>query len=283
MTDTIPARPFKQVDVFTDRPGYGNPVAVILAAEGLSDEAMLRLARWTNLSETTFLLPSDEADYHLRIFCPGRELPFAGHPTIGSAHAAMEAGLVADPDNFTMLCGLGKLALRREGETIWVRTPHGRAVELEIDIDRLTACLGGAQPDRPQVFDTGPYWLVGGLGSVDELRGLDVDLQGLIQLCREMDQTTGVILHAFTEDGGLEVRAFAPAAGVGEDPVCGSGNLAAAAHLKMTGELARVGSRYQARQGMNLDRDGRLELNVMEDGVELGGRAVTVFDGTARY
>src|SRR5690349_18346919 len=108
-------RPFKQVDVFTRRPFLGNPVAVVLDGQGLSTEEMAAIARWTNLSETSFVFPSTVADYHLRIFSPGGEMPFAGHPTIGSAHAVLEAGLVTPRDGrFTMECGLGIVPLEQD-------------------------------------------------------------------------------------------------------------------------------------------------------------------------
>src|SRR5687767_6673861 len=103
--------PFKQVDVFTDKPFLGNPVAVVIGADQLDTEEMQRIARWTNLSETTFLLPSSKADYRVRIFTPRQELPFAGHPTIGTAHAALESGFVKQKDRLTQECGIGVLEL----------------------------------------------------------------------------------------------------------------------------------------------------------------------------
>lgn len=125
-------RRFKQVDVFTSKPFFGNPVAVVLDAEGLETADMQRIARWTNLSETTFLLPSRAADYHLRIFTPMQELPFAGHPTIGSAYAAMRAGMVQPREGeFTQECGAGLLALRVDGTEIYVRAPEPKTTQLE--------------------------------------------------------------------------------------------------------------------------------------------------------
>ena len=280
--DQLKARPFKQVDVFTDRPGYGNPVAVIMEADGLSAEQMQRLARWTNLSETTFLATEGENGYRLRIFTPAHELPFAGHPTIGSAHAALEAGLINDPAGFTQHCGLGDLPLWHADGVTWVRVPLPAKVEIESETEKLSQALGGVRVHDPLAFDTGPVWLVGRLESLDDLRNLAVNRDLLIQLSLEIDQAAGAVLYAFNEEGGIEVRALAPVHGIDEDPVCGSGNLCAAAHLKATGDIARVGNQYQARQGMNLGRDGRLHLNVLDEALELGGRAVTVFDGQAR-
>lgn len=283
MSGTRPTRPFKQVDVFTQEPGYGNPVAVIMAAEGLSTEAMQRMARWTNLSETTFITASDKADYHLRIFCPGGEMPFAGHPTIGSAHAALEAGLADPKGGFTMECGLGVLNLWQEEGRTWVRVPSPVLKQDEINSRELADCIGGRQPKDPAIFDTGAVWLTGELDSVADLRETIIDIPRLNAFTAKFDSNPGLLLYVHTEEGGLEVRAFHPLAGVDEDPVCGSGNLCAAAHLKAFGGMARSGARYQARQGMNMDRNGRLELKILEDGLELGGAAVTVFEGTAHY
>ena len=279
----IKGRPFKQVDVFTDRPGYGNPVAVIMEAEGLSAEQMQRLARWTNLSETTFLSASDDSGYQLRIFTPAQELPFAGHPTIGSAHAAIEAGLIRDYNRFTQHCGLGELPLWHDDGITWVRVPMPARVETGLEAEELSRALGEVRVHDPLVFDTGPIWMVARLESTDALRNLEVNRDLLIRLSLQTAQAAGVILYAFIPEGGIEVRALAPAHGIDEDPVCGSGNLCAAAHLKATGDIDRVGNQYQARQGMNLGRDGRLHLNVLDEAMELGGRAVTVFEGQARF
>lgn len=283
MSQAVAERPFKQVDVFSESAGYGNPVAVIMQADGLTTEAMQRLANWTNLSETTFLGASEKADYHLRIFCPVAEMPFAGHPTIGSAHAAIEAGLVAPDSEFTMECGLGVLNLWQTEGLIWVRVPMPKLRDDKFDSAELTACLGGVEVADPAIFDTGAIWLTGEVDSVQTLRDMQPDFARMTAFTRSITCGAEPLLYAHTEEGGLEVRAFAPAANVDEDPVCGSGNLCAAAHLKTFGGMARTGARYQARQGMNLGRNGRLELNILDDQLELGGKAVTVFDGQASY
>jgi PhzF family phenazine biosynthesis protein len=154
------ARRFKQVDVFTDRPFYGNPVAVVLDGEGIADDEMQRIAAWTNLSETTFVLPPPEAgaaNYRLRIFAPQDELPFAGHPTIGSAHAVLESGILPpDTRSFRMECGAGILALHVEGEgparRIFSQAPRARIVhEFSTSIEAISAALGA-----PVAADTPP-------------------------------------------------------------------------------------------------------------------------------
>jgi PhzF family phenazine biosynthesis protein len=280
--DVTADRPFKQVDVFTDRAGYGNPVAVILEAEGLSDEEMQRLANWTNLSETVFVFKDDRSDYRARIFTPSSELDFAGHPTIGTAHAALEAGWVADPKAFSMQCRLGRIDLHQTEGLIWARVPAPKQKGSVLDEGELRASLGGQQPMDPLLFDIGPVWLVGRLQTVQTLREIRPDWGRLSGLTRKLGDSTGLVLYAFTDEGGIEVRAFAPAEGVNEDPVCGSGNLCAARHLEVTGGLERIGRTFVSRQGMNLGRNGRLHLKVLEQDIELGGHAVTVFDGTAR-
>ena len=277
-----PGKPFKQIDVFSGLPGYGNPLALIMEAEGLSQESMQRLANWTNLSETCFLSREDETSYRLRIFTPTQELPFAGHPTIGAAHGAVEAGIVDSSKEFFQVCGLGRLKLRKEGELIWVRVPRPVRIRTGLKPTDLAPALSGAIPAEPMVFDAGPVWAVGRLESLAELRELTIDRDWMMGMEAFKGPALGLILYAFNDQGGIEVRAFAPAAGVDEDPVCGSGNLVAAAHLEATGGLDHLGRTYLARQGRNLGRDGRLHLKVLEDGLELGGQAVTVFEGRAR-
>ena len=218
----------------------------------------------------------------INIFTPASELDFAGHPTIGTAHAALEGGLVKDATSFGMECPLGRIDLHRTDGLIWARVPAPKQKDSLLDEGELRASLGGQQPMDPLLFDIGPVWLVGRLQTVQSLRGICPDWGGLTGLTRKLGDSTGLVLYAFTDEGGIEVRAFAPAEGVNEDPVCGSGNLCAARHLEVTGGLERIGRTFVSRQGMNLGRNGRLHLKVLEQDIELGGQAVTVFDGTAR-
>src|SRR5688572_2652283 len=149
---------FKQVDVFTERPFRGNPVAVVIGGDALYTETMQRIARWTNLSETTFLLKSERADYRLRIFTPLQELPFAGHPTIGSAHAALEAGFVPRKARLTQECGAGVLELSVEDRMIFVRGPQASIGE--VAAPEIAAALGAAVGSLRRI-DLGPVWVVG--------------------------------------------------------------------------------------------------------------------------
>jgi PhzF family phenazine biosynthesis protein len=271
---------FKQVDVFTERPFRGNPVAVVIGGDALDTETMQRIARWTNLSETTFLLKSERADYRLRIFTPLQELPFAGHPTIGSAHAALEAGFVPRKARLTQECGAGVLELSVEDRMIFVRGPQASIGE--VAAPEIAAALGAAVGSLRRI-DLGPVWVVGEVASAGILAGLQPDMAALARLSGALEATGFTVFAASGERGAaIHVRSFAPAHGVPEDPVCGSGNLSVAAYLKSTEKLEKYGNRYIARQGMQLGRDGRVSVRVDADGISIGGASVTCVDGSLR-
>jgi predicted PhzF superfamily epimerase YddE/YHI9 len=265
---------FKQVDVFTGRPYHGNPVAVVIGAEELETEDMQRIAGWTNLSETTFLLPSSSADYRLRIFTPRQELPFAGHPTIGSAHAALEAAFVEKKKTLRQECAAGILELSFEDERIFVRGPDAKITDVRRTLPFARKLLR---------IDVGPVWIVGEVAEPEELAALKPDMQALAAFTVD-HEATGVTVFAASgeKQTAIHVRSFAPAHGVPEDPVCGSGNLSVAHYLRQTNSLKRFGERYIARQGMQMGRDGRVHVRVDEDAVRIGGRAVTCIEGTLR-
>jgi predicted PhzF superfamily epimerase YddE/YHI9 len=264
---------FKQVDVFTEKPFQGNPVAVVIGAGGLDAAAMQRIAHWTNLSETTFLLESAKADYRVRIFTPQRELPFAGHPTIGSAHAALESGFVPKKSSLRQECGAGVLDLTVEEGWIYVKSPPPKVTR----IDKPT-------PFGPAVrVDVGPVWLVAEMPDAAALGALKPDMGAIAALSTSLE-ATGVTLFARAEDGvsTIHVRSFAPAQGIPEDPVCGSGNISVAAYLRFAGRIDEFGNSYLSRQGMQLGRDGRVSVRVSERDIQIGGRAVTCVEGTLR-
>lgn len=284
------AHRFKQVDAFTARPLKGNPVAVVFDADGLTDEQMLRIAAWTNLSETTFLCRPTvpEADYLLRIFHPQGELPFAGHPTIGSAHAALEAGLIARTE-FVQECGAGLLPLRVEGgghgRIIFVGAPAAEIVhEFGTSVDAIQTALGApiASDPAPTSIHNGPTWLFCRLESAANVSQLAPDMTMVARLSRDFD-LTGIVTFALTDsaDHAVHIRAFGPAVGVPEDPVTGSANAALPAYLARSGLLDRTGRQYVASQGTELGRDGRVHVRVLDDEgrAEIGGEAVTVIDG----
>jgi PhzF family phenazine biosynthesis protein len=267
--------PFKQVDVFTGKPYFGNPVAVVIGAEELETEDMQRIACWTNLSETTFVLPSSQADYRLRIFTPRQELPFAGHPTIGSAHAALEAGFVEKKKVLRQECAAGILELSFEDERIFVRGPEPKIADVRRTLPFARKLLR---------IDVGPVWIVGEVSDAEELAALKPDVQAIGAFTID-HEATGVTVFAPSgeKQTAIHVRSFAPAHGVPEDPVCGSGNLSVAHYLRQTNALKRFGERYIARQGMQVGRDGRVHVRVEDDGgVRIGGRAVTCIEGTVK-
>ena len=275
---------FSQVDVFAPGPLTGNPVAVVHDATGLDDDQMAAFARWTNLSETTFLLPPTEpgADYRLRIFTPAEELPFAGHPTLGSAHAWLEAGGVPSPDGrIVQECGLGLIQLRHVGDDLAFRAPDFLRAG-GVDERTLAQAIASLGIDRERVLrsnwvDNGPGWLGLQLASADDVLDLRPDFVAMSGL------EIGVIgAHdgaARAEAGAdYEVRAFCPGFSIPEDPVTGSLNAGFALWLIRAGHLP---SHYVARQGTALGRDGRVRIETDEAGdIWVGGTSRTLVEGT---
>jgi PhzF family phenazine biosynthesis protein len=274
---------FKQVDVFTRVPFRGNPVAVVLEAAKLSAEEMQRIAGWTNLSETTFVLPpsSAAADYRLRIFTPRAELPFAGHPTIGSAHAVLEAGIVKPKGGkLRQECGAGVLDLEVDGELLWLDSPAATDTGIaDADMNVLRNSLQSELKGTPLILNVGPRWLVAELTSAAAVDALAPDMQAISELSNRL-AIGGVTVYGASKDGrsAFHVRSFAPAHGIPEDPVCGSGNISVAAYLKKAGRK----DAYLARQGMQLGRDGEVSIRFDGGRILLGGSAVTCVEGTLR-
>jgi len=267
---------FKQVDVFTDRPFLGNPVAVVIGADGLDTQTMQRIACWTNLSETTFLLKSSKADYRLRIFTPRHELPFAGHPTIGSAHAALESGFVSRKKKLVQECGAGLIELSVEDDgRIFLKGPPAKMQRLEKQIPSIPLAPASAV----MKVDVGPVWVVGEMTDARALAALEPDMTALAQWSLSLGVSGATVFAASGESSSaIHVRSFAPAHSIPEDPVCGSGNLSVAVFLKETNQALRFGNPYVARQGMQLGRDGRVAVRVGER-IEIGGHAVTCVEG----
>jgi PhzF family phenazine biosynthesis protein len=274
-------RPFRQVDVFTATPFRGNALAVVLDGEGLSDEQMQRFARWTNLSETTFVLPprSGQADYCVRIFTPGGELPFAGHPTLGSAHAWLEAGGAPHSGDFIVQeCQVGLVRLRRVGSRLAFGAPPLTRSEPESEtVARVAAALGLASEQvlAAQTLDNGPVWLGLLLDSPASVLGLAPNHAELERLGHKV----GVAACYAADAPGpqLEVRAFAAPIGIIEDPVTGSLNASLAQWLIDAGRLP---TRYLAAQGACLDRAGRVHIERDVQGqVWVGGDSVTCISG----
>jgi PhzF family phenazine biosynthesis protein len=285
--------PFKQVDVFTRQPFWGNPVAVVIDAQGLEAADMQRIAAWTHLSETTFVLPpsSDHADYRLRIFSPKQELPFAGHPTIGSAHAVVESGFAAPSHGkLRQECLAGILPLTVEetdsGRVIMVEAPPARLRDVDAAAAMLLsrALRAATVPGRaPARIDVGVVWIVADVGDASTLARLKPDLQALAELSAEMG-VAGVTAFGASHDPSapLHVRSFAPLQGIAEDPVCGSGNASVAVYLVHHGLAETYGCDYTARQGMQVGRDGQVRVRIRGESIQIGGQAITCIDGFLR-
>jgi PhzF family phenazine biosynthesis protein len=288
----MPTYQFKQVDAFTSRPCFGNPVAVVMGADGLEAEEMQRVAAWTNLSETAFVLRPTVAQpaYRLRIFTPEHELPFAGHPTIGSCHAVLEARVVVTDDGrLVQECGAGNLPLRVEGEGLqrWVHVeaPEAKFVGELPELRASTSAALGRQiaaSPAPTALRNGPTWLFVHFEDTTDVAALEPDLSAVAKLSRE-HSLSGIAAFAFVARGefAVHIRCFAPLFGVPEDPVTGSANAALPAYLARHGLLGRTGREYLATQGTELGRDGRVRVRVLDTNgrSEIGGQAVTVVEG----
>jgi PhzF family phenazine biosynthesis protein len=272
-------RSFCQIDVFTTEPYLGNPVAVVLDAKGLTTEEMQRFASWTNLSETTFVLPpeADGADYRVRIFTPSTELPFAGHPTLGTCHAWLATG--GQPrraDVIVQECRAGLVELRRtDGALAFAAPPLIRSGPVEPELaGRIAPMLGIGRGDivDAQWADNGPGWVAVLLDSADAVLALHP---------READIDVGVAgPYPAGSPEAFEVRAFTPKlGGVGEDPVTGSLNASLAGWLLDSG---RATAPYVASQGKALGRRGRVHISRDPDGtIWVGGGTVTCVSGHA--
>lgn len=268
--------PFRQVDVFSPEPLLGNPVAVVHDADGLSEAQMAAFARWTNLSETTFLLtPTDPAaDYRLRIFAPGGELPFAGHPTLGSAHAWLEAGGASAGDTIVQECGVGLVTLRRiDGRLAFAAPELLRSGRVD---DNLVAGIASALGIAPGEVvdaawcDNGPGWVGVRLADADAVLALSPDFAAL-------PVDVGVVgTYPSGSECAVEVRAFCrPAMGLGEDPVTGSLNAALGQWL--AGSL--LPDAYVASQGTAVRRRGRVHVAREGERVWVAGDTLTTIRG----
>lgn len=283
-------RPFRQIDVFSHHPGFGNPVAVVLDAQGLSDADMRRFAAWTNLSETTFLMPPTAAghaagaDYRLRIFSPRGELPFAGHPTLGTCRAWLQQGHTPRvPGLVVQESAQGLVQIEHQGETLAFAAPPLQRSKPSPALVPLVASALGLRPHQiqaAQLLDNGPVWLGLLLDSAETVLGLTPDHARL----KDLGQDVGVI-HIAPDAGddperpGAVVRAFAAPMGNPEDPVTGSLNASLAQWLIAEG-LAPT--RYLVAQGECLGRAGRVYIRQDEQGqVWVGGHTVTCIEGTA--
>ncbi|HEY3519051.1 MAG TPA: PhzF family phenazine biosynthesis protein [Gammaproteobacteria bacterium] len=269
---------YNTVDVFTATPLKGNALAIVHDATGLSDAAMQQFAHWTNLSETTFLLPptNNQADYRVRIFFPAAELPFAGHPTLGSCHAWLAAGgKPRSRDEIVQECGVGLVRVRRVGRRLaFAAPPLRRSGDVDAaTLDAITRSLGIERKAirAAQWVDNGPGWVAIMLGSRDELLALKPDF------ARLTPKDIGVVAPMPPgSETQFEMRAFIGGSGPNEDPVTGS--LQAGLAQWMIG-AGMAPERYVATQGTALGRDGRVYVEKRGDDVWIGGDSVTIVEG----
>ena len=281
-------RPFQQVDVFTATPYLGNPLGVVLDGSGLSTAAMQAFTNWTNLSECTFVLPPTQpgADYKVRIFCPGRELPFAGHPTLGTCHAWLLAGGQPQGKHIVQECGVGLVKIRRDGQRLaFAAPPLLKSGPLpEADVALIARGLGVAREDivAHAWCDNGPNWRGVMLRSAEQVLALKPDgavLAGLdVGVVGPRGKVGVTAPQAPGADTDFEVRAFFPGNnGMAEDPVTGSLNAALAQWLMGAG-LAPA--RYVAAQGTALGRAGRVHIERDDEGsIWVGGESVSCVSG----
>ncbi|UXA68426.1 PhzF family phenazine biosynthesis protein [Xanthomonas prunicola] len=283
---------YLQLDVFAGQAGSGNPLGVVFQAETLASEQMQEIAAWLNLSETVFFLPVSvpDADYHIRIFTPRAELPFAGHPSVGAAWAAVTHGVTAyKPDGqLRQQCAAGVLPVevfdRHGALLVRLRAPRARATDTgDTYADALHAACAelrvGLQPAA--LWNNGPNWWLLELADAQAVRQAIPDLAAIARLT-QASAATGLAIYAPLHDGqaDLVVRAFCPGDGIPEDPVTGSANACIAARLHGEGRLPGTQSRYVASQGREVGRDGRVHIEVDEHGeVWIGGTTLQVIDG----
>jgi PhzF family phenazine biosynthesis protein len=286
--------PFRQVNVFSPAATGGNPVAVVHGADGLTDNQMAAFARWTNLSETTFLLAptgagrDGGADYRVRIWTPGGELPFAGHPTLGTAHAWLEAGGEPRGQGVVQECGVGLVHLRRDtvgqGHRLAFAGPplvRSGAVD-DADLARIARALRIDVSDvvRSSWVDNGPGWVAVQLRDAQAVLALEPDLAAVGDLKLGVVGEYGTGGGSADGEPAVEVRAFVPSIGVGEDPVTGSLNAGLGQWL--AGDV--LPSSYVASQGTVLGRQGRVHVEKLPDGeVWVGGDTVTTIVGQVTF
>lgn len=287
-------RPFVQVDVFSKQAMQGNPLAVVVDASGLDEATMQAFARWTNLSETSFVLPpgSAQADYRVRIFTPHAELPFAGHPSVGTAWALLDMGLVrAREGRLVQECGAGLLQIHvredneDDGRIVSVQAPRALRSALAPEaIEALPQALGSIAiqgEQRPVMSDVGARWVLVEMRSRAGLRSLIPDHERITTLSRAL-RAEGIVVFCFdpSQLHAVELRAFAPATGVPEDPVTGSAHAAVGDWLHAQGRLIGLQGRYRAMQGSALGRNGLVEVQIgANDRVHVGGHCTALVRG----
>jgi PhzF family phenazine biosynthesis protein len=281
---------YLELDVFPARAGGGNPLGVVIGAEDWTAERMQAFAAWTDLVETTFVLAPTAADaiYRLRIFTPTREIPFAGHPTIGSAHAVIETGFAVPRAGLLIQeCGAGCLPIRVEGErassTLFVQAPAAHALPIDAGHEPLLqAALGtvelGALP--PAFVEGGRRWWIAELAREADLRAWQPDHAAIGALARASDSLgLSVFARSDSPDHELVVRAFPAGVGIVEDPASGAANGLIGAWIASAEPEGPLARGYRVSQGREIGRDAAIRVRIEDGRVWVGGRAATVVDG----
>ena len=291
-------RRYLQLDVFARAPGAGNPLGVVFDAAGMDAASMQAFAAWTNLSETIFLLPPQQAaaHYRVRIFTPRQELPFAGHPSVGAAWAAMDGGIVAaDTRSLVQECAAGLLPVRiaasHAARSVHVRAPKAAACAIDATAiaPYLAAALRGwtLGTQAPTLWSNGPGWWLVELADERAVRALQPDLAAIAALTIASGAVGLAVFGRAQQDQGdyqLAVRAFCPADNIPEDPVTGSANACIAALLTRSDALPGSDGRYRASQGREVGRDGIVEVEVDAGGdVWIGGEVQRVIEGSVAW
>lgn len=286
---------YLQLDVFADKAGGGNPLGVVIGADAWNDSAMQRFATWTGLVETTFLLPPSQpgASYRVRIFTPSREIAFAGHPTIGSAHAALETGLVpAGSTQLVQECGAGLLPIRISQENgarvLSVEAPRARALEPDVLHAKLVRAILdrtplGALP--PGFVEGGRRWWIAEFADETTLRQWQPDHAAIARLAKASDSLgLCVFARSHSQDYEVAVRAFPAGVGIVEDPASGAANGLIGAWIAAGEPQGKLARGYRVSQGREIGRDARIGIRIEADGgVWVGGVTHTVIDGQARW
>lgn len=292
----MPPRPYLQVDVFSKRPGCGNPLAVVLDAQGLSDEQMQTIAGWTNLVETTFVLPPTQvqADYRVRIFTPQREIPFAGHPSLGTAHALLASKKINKQNGeIVQECGAGLIPIRIETSKkfrrrLFFRAPAVKNIQpfheasTEAKTVFSTLALGEL---TPSLVEGGRKWWIAEMRDENALRNLQPDYDKITAMSKASDSMgLCVFSRCKDQDYQLAVRAFAPAFGIKEDPASGAANATIAAYLLDSGALEDIGHNYRVSQGREIGHDATIDLRAAaQDDIWVGGECQTVISGNMNW
>ncbi len=286
---------YLQMDVFAARPGAGNPLGAVIEGERFDPAQMQAFAAWTNLSETIFLLPPtvSDADYRVRIFTPRQELPFAGHPSVGAAWAALDSGLVLpNKTRLVQECAAGLLPIdiehRDDRRLPHVRAPRARRIGgAELAPALIDAAMQNMKTGvlEHALWDNGPHWWLIELADADAVRSLQPELAAIAALT-EATGAVGLAVHAADNRDGhhLAVRAFCPADNIPEDPVTGSAQASIGARLAAAGRLPGHNGVYVGSQGRELARDGRVTVRVDDEGeVWVGGEVQAVIRGEVMW